>query len=206
LFGEEPSEATLQFYLGLMLGITFTACGACLIAFYSGLPQAVNHEALIAGLLSVAAGSISVYVIYRQIVQTHLLSERERNGRATRSRVLLSQPLVDLSEYAKKSIVVIFRHYPEDDNETCAVRPAPAVDAPDLPVGAIALIGEAIQNVDEASAQRLAAILSAVQIQRARVTSALDAIYERGESTSVMIHNLDDYVVDSLTIIARCSK
>lgn len=161
---------------GVLSGVVWTISGPS--RFFETIWCWVDeHETLTAGILSVAAASVSVYFLYRQIQQQSRLHNEDKRGRLIAGRSLAPAILKELQQHGKECWVIVLTLLEEAD-EPMAVRTGQTIPEPDLnDVPKLPKIDERlfsdlkdwITYEDKDNSAKLARVLSDYQIFHSRM-------------------------------------
>ncbi len=118
--------------------------------------------------------------------------QRRRKNYA--ARAVLPASLSQICEYATKCAreLMATRRLPLHD-----MTAPPPLNLPDLPKGDVQVLKECIESADEGPRERLAELLSTLQVQHSRLLSISDP------RNCLGLHNFDQFLLDAINIYAR---
>jgi hypothetical protein len=158
-------------------------------------------QTLEAGLLAIAAALITAYFVHRQTLE----SRRQENERVSRqhaaARAVLPLALSSIVGYCN-AVATSLSWVPPTSPGFRAVRVPPLpYNPPEFDPGAIASLQEVIESSNETIGDRLASIISEVQILASRLRTYVTNLSRPGMAG--LKFNAVEYVINASTIHAR---
>lgn len=171
----------------------------------TGVETLYRWQTLIAGLIAVAAALIGGAFVINQTRESRRQHETLLARRHAAARSVLPLALSGLVDYAEEAANAL-----ESLRSTAAgARVRGHAGTPFVPPAIdpanIDRLRDTIEGASTAIADRVAMVISDVQILDARLRSFTSKL-RPGSSSIVVVHNLDDYSINAGTIYARCSE
>ena len=171
----------------------------------TGVETLKEWQTLVGGVLAIAAAFIGGGFIYYQtaVARRHEAERVARHHAAARAVLPLAlSGMVDYAEEAANALeslrsTIVGRRVHGHAGLTFEV---PRIDS-----SIIDRLATTIESASELVSDRIALIISEIQVLDSRLKDVADRL--RPESSSILVsYNLDDYTVNAATIYARCSE
>jgi hypothetical protein len=166
----------------------------------------IDHwQTLIAGLIAILAAFVGGLFINRQISSAHIIEKERVERKFSAARAILPLTLSALSEYTQlcnshlKTILATKR------GDAIPLQATPT-KAPTFPNGIIEDLRGIIEYSDKPIRTALVALVGKLQIQMSRLTTLERHLKEGPDNTnSIVVTNIEDYILDAADIYARCA-
>ncbi len=165
-------DSALWTLLGAVLGVSLA--GVLFFMPVSGLQDSLlkDYQSLVAGMLSLAAALLTVWVLALQIDDNRFIETQRRLERLRSARSMLPFALTELSKYARKAAQQITCLLPEEGQPEGDLLPTPpGWELPNLPFATIEIVRQTIEPASTDIAKALGDLLARVQIYDSRLRS-----------------------------------
>lgn len=156
-----------------------------------------DWQTLFAGLLALLGALITVYFIQKQIRQTSDLANDVRTHEEFAAKAVLPLALSQLSRYGQDCIELL---NPLTEEPRSVV--SEAAQTPRLPENVISVLQESARYAEPAVASQIAALLSKIQIQQARLISLL----ARNSGKQLTEYEGVSAMIDAADVYARTAE
>ncbi|MBN9081362.1 MAG: hypothetical protein J0I16_07665 [Rhizobiales bacterium] len=181
-----------SFIFGCMLGVA--------VADREASDWLFRWSTLIAGVFALAGAAVTVWQIRKQISQSQMLSDRERDAESYAARSILPLALSEICEYSAsclKQQKAIFDAIRTGDN--------PDIVFPKLSPSLIGYLRDAVRYSKSPYAKKIADLIAHFQVQQARLRDLQEEVLRRGAS-GVFPPYLDQAILDAAEVYALASS
>ena len=173
---------------------------ACFVSFWALVKE---WQTLISGVIAIGAAFIGGSYINRQIFAARKIESERIESKYVAARAIFPLTLMELSDYAQQSNRHLKSVLATQSAKLIPKQPDPAKPPP-LPAEIVKDLRRMIEYSPDPIRERIASLVSRLQIQVSRVTSLTNELRDGyDDDHSVTVHNIEDYILDSAEIYAR---
>jgi hypothetical protein len=175
-----------------------------IVTEYSNLKPIVilyNYQTMIAGILALLGAGATVWIIHKQISQAEQLEKRRRERQNIAARAAMPAALSELCFYCQRCVEELVAVLPAPPNQRVTTQISLP---PPVPSDAISTLRQCIEFAEGPIAERIADLISALQVQNTRVID-IRSRAARDASFIELLANINHYIIDALEVHARCS-
>jgi hypothetical protein len=181
-------------FIGLLIGASI---GILLVPALVSIKFIETYQTLITGILALIAATATIYVMNTQVQQVDDAQKENRERHNFAARAVMPPALDSLCGYTSASIEFLL--HARDAPPGPALPGSSPVQVPAISESSIKVLRECIESAEIPDRQRIADLISAIQIQNARIRD----VYTTGGARRATLTNIDHYIFNSIVIQAQ---